>query len=296
MKNGVRTMPLPLTVRGQLIDHQVGRPNAGALGDRCERLVGGRFVVDVAVFDGPEPVEAVEHEHLVQVATLGGRRGEHVAQGRIGQRRRSLRQWERSDGFVGGVEPERIEAALEAHEQSDDSAGHLGNDRDPFVVRFIEQRQHVFPEIGSVVRLVQIDADRASGSSSQLLHPRPLLDRKVRMVGCELENPVANLAERPPIPNTSSRPRWCRARLAVLGAVDRVREVEKPSAPARSPRGRSRPSPRCRRPSPPRSCGAALAHHVGAHRAVRDLRADVDRELAFVDRVEVLGEGLPVPR
>ena len=40
---------------------------------------------------------------------------------------------------------------------------------------------------------------------------------------------------------------------------------------------------------------AALAHHVGAHRAVRHLRADVDRARPLGERVEVLGERLPAP-
>ena len=44
------------------------------------------------------------------------------------------------------------------------------------------------------------------------------------------------------------------------------------------------------------SCHAALAHHVGAQRGVGHLGADVDRVAAPVERVEVLGERLPVPR
>ena len=40
---------------------------------------------------------------------------------------------------------------------------------------------------------------------------------------------------------------------------------------------------------------AALAHHVRAHRAVRHLRADVEHLRRAVDRVEVLGEVLPLP-
>ena len=40
---------------------------------------------------------------------------------------------------------------------------------------------------------------------------------------------------------------------------------------------------------------APLAHHVAAHGAVGDLRADVDHLRHPVDRVEVLGEGLPAP-
>ena len=41
--------------------------------------------------------------------------------------------------------------------------------------------------------------------------------------------------------------------------------------------------------------GAALAHRVGAHRAVRDLAADVDGERPLLDGVEVLGVALPAP-
>ena len=41
--------------------------------------------------------------------------------------------------------------------------------------------------------------------------------------------------------------------------------------------------------------GAALAHHERAHRAVRDLGGDVDGAWDAVERVEVFGDGLPVP-
>ena len=42
--------------------------------------------------------------------------------------------------------------------------------------------------------------------------------------------------------------------------------------------------------------GAPFVHHVGAQRAVRKLRGDVDRTREAVEGVEVLGEGLPLPR
>ena len=41
--------------------------------------------------------------------------------------------------------------------------------------------------------------------------------------------------------------------------------------------------------------GAALAHRVGADRAVRHLAADVDGELLLADDVEVLGVAFPAP-
>ena len=40
---------------------------------------------------------------------------------------------------------------------------------------------------------------------------------------------------------------------------------------------------------------AAVAHHIGADRAVRDLRADVDGHRQGLEEVEVFGEGLPAP-
>ena len=56
-----------------------------------------------------------------------------------------------------------------------------------------------------------------------------------------------------------------------------VREVEKPSAPASSASRTIAPSPRSSSGVAGSFLRAALAHHVGAHRAVRHLRADVDR-------------------
>ena len=42
--------------------------------------------------------------------------------------------------------------------------------------------------------------------------------------------------------------------------------------------------------------GAALAHHVDPQRRVRQIGRDIDVALARLQRVEVLREGLPVPR
>ena len=73
-----------------------------------------------------------------------------------------------------------------------------------------------------------------------------------------------------------------------------VREVVKPSAPASIA---SAASSRHRRDvvgGRRLAVGAALAHHVQAQRAVRDLGGDVDVERARVERVQELGERLPV--
>ena len=74
-----------------------------------------------------------------------------------------------------------------------------------------------------------------------------------------------------------------------------VRDVENPSAPASIA---SCTSPRHGRDvvgSGGLVLRAPLAHAVRAQRAVRDLRADVDGQVAAVERVEVLRERLPAP-
>ena len=74
-----------------------------------------------------------------------------------------------------------------------------------------------------------------------------------------------------------------------------VREVEKPSAPARRPSSTicdmRAMSVRGRR----LVARAALAHDVGAHGAVRHVGRDVDGARQLLERVEILGKALPVP-
>ena len=40
---------------------------------------------------------------------------------------------------------------------------------------------------------------------------------------------------------------------------------------------------------------AAIAHHIDAQRVVRDLRADIDCARHAVERLEIVGETLPIP-
>ena len=41
--------------------------------------------------------------------------------------------------------------------------------------------------------------------------------------------------------------------------------------------------------------GAAIAHHIGAHGAMRDVRRDIDGAPALGQRVHIFGEGFPIP-
>ena len=74
-----------------------------------------------------------------------------------------------------------------------------------------------------------------------------------------------------------------------------VREVVKPSAPALMRIAHQRRHLRDVVGSRGLVVRAALAHHVGAQRAVRHLRADVERARHLLDRVQVLGKAFPAP-
>ena len=246
----------PVAVVGdQLVDHEVGGCNAGAGGDRGNRVVGRRFVVDVAVLDCPELVEPVEHEHRVQLAALGRRRGEPCAQLRVGERRGTLGERESRDRCIRRMEREGVEAALEAHQEPDDPTGDLGDDRQTFGVGLVEQREHLAPQIGRVVGLIEVDADGAAGAAGEFLHPGPLVARDECVVGGELEHAVAGTSESVGDAEQLVAGGVCpRHELARLRLVDRGARRWRSRALRRAARvRRCRPSRRCRRRWRPRS-------------------------------------------
>ena len=118
-----------------------------------------------------------------------------------------------------------------------------------------------------------------------------------RPPGASSKTPVPSSPRAAPMPKSSSSA----AKVPGTGSPSMarwamVRDVEKPSAPAAMASLHDGahggdvvgPGRLVARPS--------LAHHVGAHRAVGDLRPHVDGEPAPLQGVEVLGEGLPLPR
>ena len=74
-----------------------------------------------------------------------------------------------------------------------------------------------------------------------------------------------------------------------------VREVVKPSAPARMPSAAMAAHLGDLLGGGRLAVGAALAHHVEPHRAVAHLGGEVDVVATAVERVEVLADRLPVP-
>ena len=137
------------------------------------------------------------------------------------------------------------------------------------------------PLVRVAVVLQARERDRPAGLARQLLHPAEL-----RILGHQVGRHLeARRGRARPARGRcrAARPRrrTCRARSSPsMARWSSVREVEKPSAPAAMP---SRTIAAMRgdvvggRGLVPR---AALAHHVGAHRAVRHLRADVERRAA----------------
>ncbi len=286
--------PVPV-VGEQLVDHQADRILTGAPGDGADRGVGVGLVVDVAVGHRPPLVELVEHDLAEQSAVV-----------RLDlQRPAQVRRTERGHLFLEGpvgvrperrVEGERVEASLETHQQAHHPPGHLGDDRDAVGGRFVEQAQHVTPEVGRTVGLVEIDAHGASRAAGQLAHPRPFAGRHVDVVRRELEHAVAGAAQRvgDPVQLVGRRVRP-RHELAGLRSVDRGargREAQRAGPQAALDDLGHRVDVGAGRLFVRRT---TVTHHVAAHRAVRHLGADVDRVPAGVERVEVLLERLPLP-
>ena len=134
-------------------------------------------------------------------------------------------------------------------------------------------------------------------SARELLHPRHLLRGRRGAVAAIWNTPVAELTEHAADAEE----------LVAVGEGAGHGARRRACGGASSATSRSR----ARRPGSPRARGArmrvdvvggrrlvrgaALAHHVGAQRAVGHLRAEVDRVRPPLERVEVLGEALPLP-
>ena len=126
--------------------------------------------------------------------------------------------------------------------------------------------------------------------------------------GADMSSPWMPAGASSNTPRPTSAERLAEREQLVLGGERAGHRLAVDGAGARScatwrSRARRRRSPRATMPAIAAMSSArrrlvaraALAHHVGAHRAVRHLRADVERERRGVERVEVLGEGLPLP-
>ena len=163
------------------------------------------------------------------------------------------------------------------------------------------QVEHELPRLGVVIVLRERERDRPLDRRRQLAHPRHLaLGRgevfAERTRGRELEHTGAELTEHAA---DTEQLVFRRERSGDGLTVDRHvrdraarREAERAGFDAFAHDARHRLDVF--------GCGglvlrAPLPHHVAAHRAVRNLRADVEHLRRAVDRVEVLGVVLPTP-
>ncbi len=284
----------------QLVDDQLHRVHARSAG-RPRRSTSSAvgLVVDVAVGHRPPLIELVEHDRAEQpaVVRLGLQR---AAAGRASAARPPARRAAGRRRPERRVEGERVEAALEAHQQADQAAGHLGDDREAVGVRprraGAARRATGRARWSGWLRLTLTVRPVRRASSR---HPRPLAGRHVERGRARTGTRRARRGAARRRSRTARRPpRSCPARARRTSTGGSVcATVEKPSAPARSASfDDRRPSPRCRRRWPVRWPRPARPSRRPRTRAVGDLRADVDRVLPCVEGVEVLRERLPLPR
>ncbi len=292
-----REVQHPVAVVGEeLVEDELHRRPAPGRCQRGDRVFGGRLVVDVAVGDRVHPREPlgdgfpveVVARHLVDEAPLPVR---------VPERNQALGHRQERDLVIRGMEHQRVQRAVEAHQDADRAAGRLGDDRYSLRSCLVQQREHVAPDVGAVVGLVEVDAHGSAGAPGQLAHPPPLLGRHGEVVGRELEHAVAGATE-----GVADAEQFVGGgggagdELAGLRAMDgcaRRREAERAGVQRGFHESRHLGDVGGRRRF---VGGAPLAHDVGPQRAVSDLRAHVQHSRLPFDRVEVLGVGLPVPR
>ena len=189
-----------------------------------------------------------------------------------------------SSGCVARPAVQRVEG-LESEQQAERAARDLRADRHALVVRLAREVEHLLPLVGVEVVLEQRERDRAPGLAREPAHPVHLLLGRGEVLAHharrrELEHARAGVGER-----AAHREQLVlgRVRAGDRLAVDRAvgdrarrRHAERAGLDALADDARHRLDVVGRRRLVAR---AALAHHVAAHRAVRHLRADVDREL-----------------
>ena len=196
---------------------------------------------------------------------------------------------------------ERV-VAREAEQHAERSRGDLGIQLAARRVRRRRDVQLFAPEVRCRVDLDHAERDGAVDLRAKALHPLELLLGRDDVLARDplrgqLEDRPATCGHRPAEPEQFVLGGiGARHRLAVHCPVTdgaRRREAERAGLDAllhdachrRDVLGRGRLVAR-----------TALAHRVGADRAVRHLTAHVDREVLLSDHVEVLGVALPAPR
>ena len=190
---------------------------------------------------------------------------------------------------------------LQTEQQADRPTGDLRVQRDPVVGGLPDQVEHALPVVGGHVVLDEGVGDRAVGLRRQAPHPAQLAVRGRQVLALDARR---GQLEHPP---TASGQHVAEREQLVLGGegAGHGLAVERPVHDGARRGDAERPGVEALADDRGHGldvvgggglvAGAALAHHVGAHRAVGDLGGHVDRLRDPVDRVEVLREALPGP-
>ena len=285
----------------QVHQHVVGnlqRRAAVTLRDGGDALRLRRFVVGL----GAQRIHLVEALGQVGGAgvVLGGthqRRhvGELRAHRGVAQTGQLLGPWQRRDLLPQRVRHEGMGRAEPCHQNAGGPTGHRAVQGHVLLVRLVERGQQALPGVGRLVGLHQRKGHRQVVVARQLRHPGQLGFHLV-VVRRHLEHAVAHLAEHTgdaeDLVRRRERARRVFAALVLVDDRPACRQAQCPGAHALAHQLHHRLDVRWR--------GlvvrdAALAHHEGAQRRVGNLGADVEGARHALERVEVLGKGLPLP-
>ncbi len=190
---------------------------------------------------------------------------------------------------------ERMQRALQSHQHPGRPAGNLRHQVRAVRVVLAHALEHMAEAVGITVHLRHRERDRQAGLGRQLDHP---LHRRVGAdhVRRHLEHAMPDVAHRAADPE----------QLGLAGESSRHEILVLRAMQHRARRGESQRAGLERIAHQRRHlrdvvrrrflvARAALAHHVGAQRSVRHLRANVEHSRHLLDRVHVFGKRFPAP-
>ncbi len=275
---------------------QLGRVAIRALRDRLDRILVAGLVVGRVAHRERAVQPAQQHRRLGR--SLGEDRAAHLGRAHAAH---ALLERQREQRGIARTGRERMHRGLVSDQQAERAPRDLRIDLRAVAHRVRGELEQLAPELRRGVDLEHRERDRPARLGREAAHPVELgLRRDDVLARCararELEHAAPELAEHAPEPEqlVLGRERAGHGLARDRAVRDRARRGEAERARGDAllhDRGHLRDVVRRGR----RVVRAALAHHVCAHGAVRHLCAEVHAEAAPLERVEILGEALPLP-
>ena len=267
-----------------------------AFGECCHAVIGCRFVIKLAaLIEAEHAVIALRHDHAEHAHVLGLVGQNSFAHFGLLQFDEAFGERQTREFHVSRARDERMDRALPAEHHAGGAAGDLRGDISTLFARLIGQRQHVAPFFRIDRRLQQRISHRQTRFSGEFLHPHEFVFGG-RHVGGHFEDTMTGLTQRTADAHQFFLVGECAGHgYAVFGQMQhgaRCRKAERTGFDAFAhDLGHRRHVFGCGR----FVARAAITHHIGAHRAVRYLRGDVEHALLAVEAVEIFGESFPAP-